>query len=179
MRVSFTGEQAYELHHSAEQSVTLWQKLMELGADLGIKPHGLETLLKLRLEKGHVIVGQDTDFDTTPRRIDMEWAVKLDKPDFVGKQGVVRTNKVPLDKQLVGLELEGPAPIEGAVLWHGNEYAGYVTSSSASPGLGKAVMLGWVKVFNGQLPEALTVDGRTAKRVSIPFYDKEGDRARA
>jgi glycine cleavage system aminomethyltransferase T len=179
MRLSFTGEQSYELHHSADQSVVLWRKLMELGADLGIKPHGLETLLKLRLEKGHVIVGQDTDFDTTPRRIDMEWAVKLDKPDFVGKQGVVRTNKVPLDKQLVGLELDGPAPIEGAVLWHGSEYAGYVTSSSASPALGKAVMLGWVKVFDGQLPEVLTVDGRTAKRVSIPFYDKEGERARA
>jgi glycine cleavage system aminomethyltransferase T len=109
----------------------------------------------------------------------MEWAVKLDKQDFVGRQGLLRTNQVPLDKQLVGLEIEGAAPIEGAVLWHEGEYAGYVTSSTASPVLGKAVMLGWVKLFDGALPEQVTVDGRTANRVSIPFYDKEGERARA
>jgi len=187
LRLSFTGEQSYELHHPAEQSASLWRRLLELGAELGIKPHGIETLLKLRLEKSHVIVGQDTDFDTTARRIDMEWAVKLDKDDgsagspqgFVGRQAVLRTNKTPLDKQLVGLEMEAPAPIEGAVIWHGADYAGYVTSSTFSPALGKVVMLGWVKLFNGELPDEVTIEGRPARRVSIPFYDKEGHRARA
>jgi glycine cleavage system aminomethyltransferase T len=179
MRLSFTGEQSYELHHPAEHSVALWRRLLELGADLGIKPHGIETLLKLRLEKGHVIVGQDTDFDSTPRRIDMEWAVKLDKEDFIGRESVLRTNKVPLDKQLVGLEMEGPAPIEGATIYHGSDYAGYVTSSTFSPVLGKAVMLGWVKLFGGKLPDEVTIGGRPARRAAIPFYDKEGDRARA
>jgi sarcosine oxidase subunit alpha len=179
LRLSFTGELSFELHHPAEQSLALWQALMKLGADLGIKPHGLETLLKLRLEKGHVIVGQDTDFDSTPRRIDMEWAVKLDKEDFVGRQAVLRTNKVPLDRQLVGLEMEAPAPIEGAVIWHGPDYVGYVTSSTYSPALGKVVMLGWLRLINGALPNEVTIDGRVARRVSIPFYDKEGNRARA
>jgi glycine cleavage system aminomethyltransferase T len=179
MRLSFTGEQSYELHHPAEHSVALWRRLLELGADLGIKPHGIETLLKLRLEKGHVIVGQDTDFDSTPRRIDMEWAVKLDKEDFIGRESVLRTNKVPLDKQLVGLEMEALAPIEGATIYHGPDYAGYVTSSTFSPLLGKAVMLGWVKLFGGKLPDEVTIGGRPARRVAIPFYDKEGERARA
>ena len=178
-RLSFTGELSFELHHPAEHSATLWRRLLELGADLGIKPHGIQTLLQLRLEKGHVIVGQDTDFDSTPRRIDMEWAVKLDKEDFVGRQAVLRTDKVPLDKQLAGLEMESPAPLEGAVIWYGSEYAGYVTSSAFSPALGKVVMLGWVKLFNGSLPTELTISGRPARRVSIPFYDKEGSRARA
>ncbi len=77
----------------------MWRRLLKLGADLGIRPHGLETLLKLRLEKGHVVVGQDTDFDSTPRRLNHEWAVKLDKSDFVGKQAIQRTNRVPLDRQ--------------------------------------------------------------------------------
>lgn len=179
LRLSFTGEQSYELHHAADQSPALWRRLLELGADLGIKPHGLETLLKLRLEKGHVIVGQDTDFDSTPRRIGMEWAVKLDKAEFVGRQAVLRTDKVPLDRQLVGLEMERPAPIEGAVIWRDGDYAGYVTSSTFSPALGKVVMLGWLKIFDGDLPGAVTIDGRPARRVSTPFYDKEGDRARA
>jgi glycine cleavage system aminomethyltransferase T len=178
-RLSFTGELSYELHHPAEQSAALWQRLLQLGADLGIQPHGIQTLLQLRLEKGHIIVGQDTDFDSTPRRVDMEWAVKLDKEDFVGRQAVLRTNKIPLDKQLVGLEMEGEAPFEGSVLYHNGQYAGYVTSSFRSPVLGKTVMLAWLRLSDGRLPEAVLVDGRPARRVAIPFYDKEGARARA
>jgi glycine cleavage system aminomethyltransferase T len=179
LRLSFTGECSFELHHAAKDSVALWQRLMELGRELGIKPHGLETLLKLRLEKGHVIVGQDTDFDSTARRIDMEWAVKLDKDDFVGKRAVVRTNKIPLDKQLVAFEMKGDPPLEGECIWRGREYAGYVTSSTFSPVLGRTVMLGWIKLFDGALPDEVTIDGRTAKRATIPFYDKEGNRAKA
>lgn len=178
-RLSFTGELSYELHHPAAHSVRLWRRLLELGAHLGIRPHGLDTLLKLRLEKGHVIVGQDTDFDSTPRRLALEGAARLDKPDFVGRAAVLRTNKLPLDRQLVGLEMEGPAPIEGALLWHGLEYAGYVTSSLLSPALGKVVMLGWLKLFDGELPAEVTIDGRPARRVPLPFYDKDGQRARA
>lgn len=178
-RLSFTGELSFELHHPAGRSVELWQKLMTLGADLGIKPHGLETLLLLRLEKGHVIVGQDTDFDSTPRRIHHEWMAKLDKAFYIGHHALLRTNKIPLDKQLVGLEMAGAAPIEGAVIWHGDAYAGYVTSAGNSPVLGKAVMLGWLYLFDGQLPREVTIDGRTARRVPVPFYDEEGKRARA
>jgi glycine cleavage system aminomethyltransferase T len=179
MRLSFTGELSYELHHRSDESVGLWQKLLELGQPLGIRPHGIETLLKLRLEKGHVIVGQDTDFDSTPRRINMEWAIKRDKPDFIGRQGLLRTNQFAPDRQLVGLEMDGRAPIEGATIWHDGDYAGYVTSSTFSPALDKTVMLGWLKYYTGSLPAAVTVDGRQARRVPTPFYDQEGARARA
>jgi sarcosine oxidase, subunit alpha len=167
------------LHTAAADSVALWRNLMKLGADLGVRPHGLETLMKLRLEKGHLIVGQDTDFDSTPRRLNHEWAVKLDKPEFVGKQAVLRTNKVPLDRQLVGLEMAGDAPPEGAVMWRGPDYAGYLTSSTFSPALGKSVMLGWLKLFDGELAAEVSINGRSARRVATPFYDPEGTRARA
>jgi glycine cleavage system aminomethyltransferase T len=182
-RLSFSGEVSYELHHPAEHSVALWRALMRAGADLGIKPHGIEVLLKLRLEKGHIIVGQDSDFDSTPRRLNHEWAVKLDKPFFVGRQALLRTNKLPLDKMLVGLELDGPVPLEGAVVYRGEssdmaDYAGYVTSSTYSPLLRKVVMLAWVRLFDGAVPELVSVNGRVARRVSTPFYDPEGARAR-
>ena len=75
MRLSFTGEAAFELHHPIDRSVELWRALLDLGADLGIRPHGLQALFGLRLEKGHVIVGMDTELDTTPRRLGMDWAV--------------------------------------------------------------------------------------------------------
>ena len=136
-------------------------------------------MLKLRLEKGHIIVGQDTDFDSTPRRINHEWAVRMDKPDFVGKGAIVRTNKLPLDRQLVGFTMAGPAPLEGSVIYHGATYAGYVTSSFASPVLGKTILLGWLKLFDGELPTSVTIDNRPAQRAGIPFYDPEAARARA
>ena len=174
-RLSFTGEVSFELHHDAGSSVALWRALLEAGRDLGIAPHGLETLLRLRLEKGHVIVGQDTDFDSTPRRLGLEWAVRLDKPDFVGRRAIVRTNAQPLDRRLVGLEMEGPAPAEGALIWSRGAYAGYVTSSTWSPACDAGVMLGWVDEAAGDL----TIDGRPARRRTTPFYDPEGARARA
>lgn len=178
-RLSFTGELSYELHHPVEQSLKLWRALMTLGADLGIRPHGLETLLRLRLEKGHIIVGQDSDFDATPRRLQHEWMVNLEKPEFLGRQALLRTNEIPLDKQLVGLEMASPAPPEGAIIWSGGDYAGYMTSSADSPLLGKAIMLGWLYLREGALPANLVVADRPAQLAELPFYDKEGRRARA
>ncbi len=181
-RLSFTGELSYELHHAAADSVVLWRRLMAAGAALdglgSVVPPGLEVLLGLRLEKGHIVVGQDTDYDSTPRRLDHEWAVKLDKDDFVGRQAVARTNREPLDRRLVGLEMERPAPIEGAVIRHRDRWAGTVTSSADSHALGKAVMLAWLHLIDGELPDAVTVDGRPARRVPLPFYDPKGERAR-
>jgi sarcosine oxidase subunit alpha len=179
-RLSFTGELSFELHHPAEHSVHLWRTLLELGQEFGIRPHGLKALERLRLEKGHILVGQDTDFDSTPRRIHHEWAVRLEKSAFIGRYAVMRTNQIPLDKMLVGLEMpDGPAPIEGAVIRHNGEFAGHVTSSAWSPVLNKVVMLGWLYYFDDVLPEEVTIDGRTARRVPVPFYDKEASRARA
>jgi sarcosine oxidase subunit alpha len=145
-------------------------------------------LFNLRLEKGHVIVGMDTEFDSTPRRIGMEWAVKMNKPsardgDFVGRQALIRTNALPLDKKLVGLEMEGEAPFEGDVIWRSlgpgrHEPIGQVTSSRFSRVLGKSVLLGWVKLQDELIPEELQIDGRLARPTSMPFYDREGARAR-
>lgn len=178
-RLSFTGEVSYELHHAADRSVALWRALLDAGRSLGVVPHGLDALTRLRLEKGHVLVGQDTDYDSTPRRIDHRWAVNMDSGDFVGRQALLRTDRIPLDKQLVGLEMDGVAPFEGAVIWNGDDYAGYVTSASWSDTLGKGVMLGWLDMVDGALPETVTIEGHQARRVSVPFYDPDGGRARA
>ena len=113
VRLSFTGEESYELHHPFDRSVELWRALSELGTDLGVHPHGIDVLTRLRLEKGHVIVGQDTDYDTTPRRIGHEWAVRMDKGDFIGRHALTRTDRLPLDRQLVGLETSGPPSVRG------------------------------------------------------------------
>ena len=177
-RLSFTGESSYEIHHPLNRSRELWNLLMEAGEPLGMIPHGLEALLTLRLEKGHIIVGQDTEADSTPRRLDHEWAVRLDKPEFLGRQAVIRTNDIALDRQLVGLTMDGPAPDEGTVLYDDEGLSGYVTSARFSPALSKTVMLGWVRTIDGSLPTTLSVADRLAHRTETPFYDAGGERAR-
>jgi len=177
MRLSFTGEASFELHHPRTDSVELWQTLMHAGRELGVRPHGLQALFALRLEKGHVIVGMDTELDTTPRRINMEWAVKLDKADFIGRTSLLRTADLVDHRRLLGFTMPGPAPIEGAPIFVGDDIVGHVTSSFSSPGLGQAVMLGWQK--RTPVADTVTIDGRSAQVSATPFYDPQGARARA
>jgi glycine cleavage system aminomethyltransferase T len=177
MRLSFTGEASWELHHPVDRSVELWRALMSLGADLGIRPHGLKALFGLRLEKGHVIVGMDTELDTTPRRARMAWAVRMDKPTFIGKAALARTAKQPDHRRLHGFTMDGQAPVEGSPIMVDGDIVGHVTGSWTSPVLGKAVMLGWLKRL--PYPETVTIEGREAIVSPTPFYDPEGERARA
>lgn len=176
MRLSFTGEAAFELHHPVDRSVELWRALMDLGRDLGIKPHGLKALFGLRLEKGHVIVGMDTELDSTPRRLRMDWAVRMEKPFFIGKPSLARTAPLPDHRRLSGFTMPGDAPIEGSPIWSGGEIVGHVTGSWTSPVLGHAVMLGWLK--RTPFPDRVEINGREAVVATTPFYDPEGHRAR-
>jgi glycine cleavage system T protein len=177
IRLSFTGEASFELHHPIDGAVELWTRLADLGADLGIRPHGLKALFGLRLEKGHVIVGMDTELDTTPRRIGMDWAVRMDKPDFIGRAALERTSRIPDQRRLVGLTMDGDAPAEGTPVLAADEVVGHVSGTWASPLLGRTVMLGWLK--RTPFPDHVVVDGREAVVTPTPFYDPEGRRARA
>ncbi len=177
MRLSFTGEASFELHHPVDRSAELWRSLLAEGADLGIRPHGLQALFALRLEKGHVIIGMDTELDTTPRRLGMDWAVNMEKPFFIGRDALARTAALPDQRRLVGLTMAGAAPTEGSPVSSNGAVLGHVTSSFSSPTLGQAVMLGWLK--HAPFPEQVEVDGRVAAVTAPPFYDPEGLRARA
>jgi sarcosine oxidase subunit alpha len=177
MRLSFTGEAAFELHHPVHRSVALWRALMDLGSDLGIRPHGLQALFGLRLEKGHVIVGMDTELDTTPRRLGMEWAVRMEKPRFIGRAALERTGKLPDHRRLFGYTMPGVAPTEGSPILVDGQVVGHVSGSWTSPVLGQAVMLGWQK--RTPFVERVEIDGREAAVTPTPFYDPEGHRARA
>jgi glycine cleavage system aminomethyltransferase T len=184
MRLSFTGEASWELHHPWNRSVELWRALMAAGADLGIKPHGLQALFGLRLEKGHIIVGMDTELDTTPRRISHEWAVKMNKPFFLGQEALQRTESLVDHRKLIGLTVDGPAPTEGCPMFgaDGTTIVGHVTTTFASPLFGHTVALAMLKRDwdpGGGIPTSYVVDGRVATLAETPFYDKEGRRARA
>ena len=177
MRLSFTGEAAFELHHPVDRSVELWRALLDLGADLGIRPHGLQALFGLRLEKGHVIVGMDTELDTTPRRLGMDWAVRMEKPRFIGRAALERTAKLPDERRWMGFTMDGAAPTEGSPIWADGQIIGNVTGSWTSPLLGRALLLGWQR--RTPFRDRVEIDGREAVVSPTPFYDEEGRRARA
>jgi sarcosine oxidase, subunit alpha len=84
-RIGFTGELSYEIHVPAGYGLAAWETLMATGADLGIAAFGIEAQRIMRLEKGHFIVGQDTDGLMQGFSAGLDWMIKLDKDDFAGR----------------------------------------------------------------------------------------------
>jgi sarcosine oxidase, subunit alpha len=182
LRIGFVGEVGYEIHCPSAHGQHLWDGLMEAGAEYGMKPFGLEPQRLLRLQKMHILIGQDTDSESTPFGAAMPWIVKLDKDqDFIGKWALERAAGEDLETALVGIKLQnGHVPTEGAVvLPDGNGPVGQVTSSRYSPQLGGVIGMAWV-------PAALAKDGASvtisdagkryqAEVVTAPFYDPEGE----
>ena len=107
----------------------------------------------------------------------MDWAVNMEKPDFIGREALARTAGLPDRRKLVGLTMDGQAPTEGSPIFSKSAVIGHVTSTFTSPTLGHAVMLGWLK--RPPFPEQVEIDGRLAAVAQPPFYDPEGLRARA
>ena len=180
MRVGFVGELAFELHHPRSRGPELWRVLVEAGRPFGMLPHGLDALELLRLEKGHIYLGQDTLPDDTPHKLGLDFAVAMDKPAFVGKAALERIAEGPTERKLVGLKFSGgDATLRGEPLKFGDRVVGRVTSCDRSGALDKVVGLGWLRATDGDFPQNLTARGVRAEVVPTPFYDPEGARLRA
>jgi sarcosine oxidase, subunit alpha len=137
-------------------------------------PFGLEAQRVLRLEKGHVIVGQDTDSESNLQSARMAWTIKDDKPDYVGKLAVPHLD---VREKLVGFTA-GVLPPEGAQIVRDGRIAGRVTSSRVSERVGSVVGLAWVDPDCAEdgATISIRIDGtlHTAAVTLAPFYDPEG-----
>jgi sarcosine oxidase subunit alpha len=179
LRLGFVGELAYELHHPSSRSRELWTALVEAGREVDMLPHGLETVSRLRLEKGHIIVGQDTDFDTIPSAVGLDWAVSRQKEFFLGQAALDRAADVPLRRRLVGIRWIAEAPAEGSVLTASGQVVGAVTSSGDAKVLGQGVSLAWLNCgSDGAMPAAVATGHLIGAIAPVPFYDPEGARQR-
>ena len=184
LRVGFVGELGYELHVPARQGEALWDALMEAGKDAGIRPFGVEAQRLLRLEKGHIIVSQDTDGLTTPHEADMAWAIARKKPYFVGMRSVSIQETGGLKRKLVGFEITDNAaaqPKECHLVVRGGTITGRVTSIVRSPSLGKVIGLAYVAPDQAEPGSEfdIKIDGGEMVRaavVKLPFYDADGAR---
>lgn len=190
MRVGFVGELGYELHAPWSSGEALWDRLIAAGEPFGIRPFGVEAQRMLRLEKGHIIIGQDTDGLTTPEEADLSWAVSARKPYFIGQRSQAIHAARGISRRLVGFSIEdadmntkAPVPRECHLVLAGERIAGRVTSCCRSPTLGKVIGLAYVEpnqAAAGSKFEIKVDHGHRiwAQVVELPFYDPEGLRQR-
>ncbi|MDU8360278.1 2Fe-2S iron-sulfur cluster-binding protein [Pseudomonas syringae group sp. J309-1] len=183
LRVGFVGELGYEIHVPARHALTLWDALIEAGKEHDMRPFGVETQRLLRLEKGHVIISQDTDGMTHPAEIDMGWAVSRTKPFFVGRRSVDILEAQPMKRKLVGFTLpkNSPQPLEGHLVLKGPDISGNVTSCEYSSSLGKIIGLAYAAFDQSQPGQQIPirVEGGVvvqATVVKLPFFDPENQR---
>ncbi len=181
MRVGFVGEWGYEIHVAAESVPALWDALEDAGKNFDILPFGVEAQRLLRLEKGHLIISQDTDALTTPREVNLEWAVKMDKPFFIGQRSLQAIATQTLKQKLVGFMLESfpeAPPQECHLVIENNDIAGRVTSIAFSPALKRFIGLAYVKPEMAEKGNYFSIrlsDGSLVKAIvtPTPFYDPD------
>jgi sarcosine oxidase subunit alpha len=184
LRIGFVGELGYEIHFPSPYGEYLWDSILERGTDLDVSPFGLEPQRVLRLEKMHILVGQDTDSESNAIEANMPWIVKLDKPDFVGKWSLEHVRKRGEREKLVGFEMmNGTVPPEGGQIVVDGRPGGRITSARFSPQLRKVIGMAWVPVDLAENGAELLikVDGgyeKASVRLT-PFFDPDGERLRS
>ena len=189
-RVSFSGEQSYELSVPSNHAASIFERLRAAARPGDLAPIGVEALMVLRTEKGFVHVGVDTDGTTNPLDIGFGAVVDGKQRDFIGARSLARPNDRRTDRrQLVGFEpLDGNASVPAGAHFvtggdGGRRSEGFVTSACDSPTLGRTIGIGLIEGGFGREGEEVLVydNGRNlAARIVDPcFYDPSGERMRA
>ena len=180
LRIGFVGEWGYEIHILTESMLPVWDHIMDKGALHGIRPFGVEAQRLLRLEKGHLIVGQDSDGLSYPQEAGLDWAVKADKSFFIGQKSLTILNKNLPKRQLVGFilpkEYHGPIPKESHLVIERGEITGRVTSVAFSPTLGHIIGMAYVATHLAKPKTTIQIlisKGQllNAQVANLPFYD--------
>jgi sarcosine oxidase subunit alpha len=186
LRVGFVGELGYEIHVPASAAARVWQALSEAGRPHALRPFGVEAQRVLRLEKGHLIVGQDTDGLTDPFEAGARWAVSMKKPFFVGQRSLkILESRGPRQK-LTGIEVLDAtrAPKECHLVIDRGAIAGRVTSVARSRTLGKTIGLAMLAPPLAEPGREIRIRAEggemlAARVVAVPFYDPGNLRQRA
>jgi sarcosine oxidase subunit alpha len=154
---------------------------MTAGEEFGVRPFGLEPQRVLRLEKMHVIIGQDTNAESQPLEAAMRWIVKLDKEnDWIGRYSIEWYQRRGDINALVGFECRnGAVPKEGAQIVDGGLPVGRVTSSRFSRRLGKAIGIAWVPAAISDEGTPIVISDPSGATIPADvrrsaFYDPEG-----
>ena len=190
MRISFSGELAYEINVEANYGRFIWDEVARAGKEWNITPYGTESMHVLRAEKGYIIVGQDTDGSMTPMDVNMNWILAKNKSfSYIGRRSFSISALNSKDRlQLVGLLTKDEQVVlpEGAhIISNKGISIGYVTSSYFSATLGRSIALAQLKGGLSKMSEIVLVkivqEKQGLKEIpcevsSSVFYDVNGKR---
>ncbi len=179
MRVGFVGEKGFEIHLPAGRVAALWDILLR-----DATPFGVEAQRLLRLEKGHIIVGQDTDGLTTPLEADMEWALGRDKNFYLGRRALEIHRRRGIRRVLRGFTMDARRRRvceSDLVLDRTGDAVGRVTSVAYSPTLRCVVGLAFAPADTPARDGVLRLraaggEVMEARTAPPPFYDPRGER---
>ncbi len=176
-RTGYTGEDGFELYFDAGKCQSIWEALMERGANWGLQPVGLGARDTLRLEAGMPLYGHELDLTIDPFEAGLGNFVCLDKP-FRGREALVKYSQEKPMKQLKGLVSEQKAiPREGYKVFRNDQCVGEITSGSYSPALDKSIGMAYIEQDFCRKGKELEVQIRKRKipfkLTELPFYKKE------
>jgi len=178
-RTGYTGEHGYEIYFKGDEddAEKIWNKLFEAGKKFKIQPIGLAARDTLRLEMGFCLYGNDIDKSTNPLEAGLGWITKLNKPDFVGKEALLKVKTDGVKRKLTPLVAEEKAfPRHGYNIKTDGKIIGIVTSGTVSPILDQPIALGYIESEYASEDNIVNLEIRgkeiPAKVVRLPFVKK-------
>jgi glycine cleavage system T protein (aminomethyltransferase) len=177
-RTGYTGEDGFELFIDGTDASIVWNALLRAHRDEGLEACGLGARDVLRLEAGMPLYGHELTESITPVQAGLKWAIKLDKPEFVGKEALEEQLALDHYSRIVGLVMEGRAPArEGYAVWFDGAIAGSVRSGSIAPSVeNKNIATALVAPEASAVGTTLEVEIRGKKHaatvVGLPFYKR-------
>ncbi|MCX8072492.1 MAG: glycine cleavage system aminomethyltransferase GcvT [Candidatus Binatia bacterium] len=173
-RSGYTGEDGWEIFCSWDDAPAIWDALLDCGGPLGLLPCGLGARDTLRIEAGLPLYGHEIDETTTPIEAQLQWAVRCEKHEFVGKDVLCRQKACGVARKLVALLLTEPGiPRQGYKIVKDGSRIGVVTSGCKSPVLGTGIGLGYVASAEAEVGNRVQIEIRErlvpAEIVARPF----------
>ena len=187
-RVSYVGELGWEIYISADMAGHVFETLFEAGADMGLKLCGMHMMDSCRAEKAFRHFGHDITCEDHVLEAGLGFAVKTDKPDFIGRQAVLDKRETGLDKRFVQFLLQDPEPLlyHNEPLIRDGEIVSYLSSGAYGHHLGGAIGMGYVPCKGESVADVLAssyeidVSGVRVKATAslAPLYDPKAERVK-
>jgi aminomethyltransferase len=177
-RTGYTGEDGFELFVENDRAAELWSALLARHAGEGLEPCGLGARDVLRLEAGMPLYGHELTEEITPVQAGQTWALKLTKPQFIGRDALGEQMAGDDFSRIAGLVMEGRAPArEGYGVWLGDRRVGEIRSGSFAPSAGnRNVATALLERGAATIGTVLDVEIRgtrhPARVVPLPFYKR-------
>ena len=176
-RTGYTGEDGWEIYIAPEEAGRLWREILEAGREEGIVPCGLGARNTLRMEAAMPLYGHEIHASLTPWEAGLDWIVKLDKGDFLGRNALVKQKEKGIARKLTGFEVQGRGIArDGYEVFVNGVAAGWATSGGPAPALNKNIGMCYLPLGEAVPGRAIEVmvRGRAVEAVTVPlpFYKR-------